>query len=53
MIFPAPVAQLDRATASGAVGQGFESPRAHVNIFLTFLCNSVELHNAKAEKNYF
>jgi hypothetical protein len=25
----APVAPLDRATASGAVGQAFESPRAH------------------------
>ncbi len=25
----APVAQLDRATASGAVGQAFESPQAH------------------------
>ena len=27
----APVAQLDRAIASGAIGQAFESPRAHIH----------------------
>ena len=34
----APVAQLDRAAASEAVGQKFESSRAHHSTFLIVIC---------------